>query len=211
MAFSADELRVLRGALTVALQSQPVTREYAELARAVDETARESGRLRSFLLADLARYRAALPGSATGYLEHLQDALNAGYLPRPDDLAALRTLSETASSEPETRRRTSLLRRCERLAGRAVRARLLTLPAARDGEPHATAEDAPEPSETPDEAETPDGEPAETPEPEAPAEPEEPSAPAKPSTAPGRPVPTPAEVFPPRRRTPPPPEEALSA
>jgi hypothetical protein len=34
--------------------------------------------MRAFLLADLARYRDALPGSAAGYLELLQDALAAG-------------------------------------------------------------------------------------------------------------------------------------
>lgn len=192
MAFSADELRVLRGALAVASQSKPATREFAELAEFVEETVHEGSRLRSFLLADLARYRDALPGSAPGYLEQLQSALGAGYLPRPDDLASLRALSEEAAGEPEGARRTALLHRCERLAGGAVRARLLVLPGAR-----AADEQEGEPEENPN------GEPAESPEPSRPA--------PAPAPGPNRPTPTPAEVFPPRRRTSPPAEEALSA
>lgn len=191
MAFSADELRVLRGALAAASQSHPAGREFTELAASVEEAVREGSRLRSFLLADLARYRDALPGSAAGYLDQLQSALGAGYLPRPDDLAALRTLSENATGDAERVRRTALLHRCERLAGGAVRARLLVLPGARNA-------DEPEPAEKP--AEKP---PAEKPEPKPDGEP--------PSPEPNRPTPTPAEVFPPRRRTSPPPEEALSA
>jgi hypothetical protein len=190
MAFSADELRVLRGALAAASQSQPATREFAELAASVEETVREGSRLRSFLLADLARYRDALPGSAAGYLDQLQSALGAGYLPRPDDLAALRSLSGDTAGEAERARRTTLLHRCERLAGGAVRARLLVLPGARSA-------DGPDPAEEPEE------EPAEKPEPKPGREPS--------PQEPNRPTPTPAEVFPPRRRTSPPPEEALSA
>ena len=82
MAFSADELRVLRRALAIALQPAPVpaphrplgpqraeeVRECLRLSEAVDEAVREGGRLRAFLLADLARYRSALPGAAPGYL-----------------------------------------------------------------------------------------------------------------------------------------------
>ncbi|MER5963719.1 hypothetical protein [Streptomyces sp. NPDC002057] len=186
MAFSADELRVLRRALAVALHPAPLQDEDVQdallLAASVDEAVREAGRLRAFLLADLARYREALPGSLSGYLELLRDALAAGYDPQADDLAALRALRRNpAASE--------LLARCQILAERSVRARLarvsqatatsapvgprarlLALPGGR------AAGDEPKPN------------------PPAPAE---------------RPVPKPSEVFPPRRRPapPPPPEE----
>lgn len=140
--------------------------------------------MRAFLLADLTRYRDALPGSAAGYLELLQDALAAGYDPRPEDLAALRTLRGTPAGA-------ALLARCRtlaehsvraRLAGRHVapapRTRLLALPGGRTCE-------ADEPKPRP--------------------------APPKPNPAPppaDRPVPKPSEVFPPRRRpAAPPPEE----
>ena len=59
------------------------------LAWSVDEAVREGDRLRAFLPADLARYRAALPGAASGYLALLRDALTAGYHPLPDDLAGV--------------------------------------------------------------------------------------------------------------------------
>lgn len=116
VAFSADELRVLGGALAIALQSDPAperSREYLRLARSVEEAAREGDRLRAFLLADLARYREALPGAATGYLDQLEGALTAGHLPRPDDLAALRSLCAEAAGERESARRRALLHRCE--------------------------------------------------------------------------------------------------
>src|SRR5205814_2063203 len=106
MAFSADEVRVLRRALAQALHpvhaSYPMpvgelwtedVQEALRLAEAVDEAAHEGGRLRAFLLADLSRYRAALPGSVTGYLERLEEALADGYLPSPEDLGALRALA----------------------------------------------------------------------------------------------------------------------
>ncbi|MGI5339304.1 hypothetical protein ACQEVS_18905 [Streptomyces sp. CA-181903] len=136
MAFSADELRVLRRALAIALQPRT---EHAEkqsclrLAQAVDEAAREGGRLRAFLRADLARYRAALPGTAPGYVERLQDALAAGHRPGAEDLAALRALCAAPAGAAETGRRRSLLQRCERLAETAVRSRLAdcTAPGAR--------------------------------------------------------------------------------
>ncbi|WP_367124513.1 hypothetical protein [Streptomyces phytohabitans] len=225
MAFSADELRVLRGALAVALQpaAAPAAAgepgEYLRLAESLDEAVREGSRLRSFLLADLARYRAALPGAAAGYLEQLEDALAAGYLPRPDDLAALRLLCGEPSGEREAKRRAELLRRGERLAEQAVRARLLVLPggrsagttaragrgvegapggsaeaesgAAADAGAEAASDAAPERSP----AERPDERPAPAPSPSAPS-----PAPAEPRSP--RPVPTPAEVFPPRRRGP---------
>ncbi|MEV5594141.1 hypothetical protein [Streptomyces sp. NPDC052496] len=193
MAFSADELRVLRRALAAALQPTRHTtgasagydadgaqevQEYLRLAEAVDEAAREGGRLRAFLLADLARYREALPGSAHGYLEQLQEALTAGYDPTPADLAALRALCLEQQGPAEHARRTALLRRCEALAERSVRARLRALPGGRVAdEPQPAPRPAPRP---------------------APASP--PKAPR-----PDRPVPTPGEVFPPRRKPVPPP------
>lgn len=184
MAFSADELRVLRRALAAALQPTHRTtaaepgydadgaqevQEYLRLAEAVDEAAREGGRLRAFLLADLTRYRDALPGSAHGYLAQLQEALAAGYDPVPADLAALRLLCARQRGPEEHARRTALLRHCERLAERSVRARLRALPGGRVAD---------EPTPVP-----------------APAPEPRPKAPRT-----GRPVPTPGEVFPPRRK-----------
>lgn len=117
MAFGADELRVLRRALAVALHPAPLPEEDVQdclrLAGAVDEAVSEAGRLRAFLLADLARYRDALPGSASGYLELLQDALAGGYAPCPDDLAALRALRHRPTAAV-------LLERCQVLAERSV-------------------------------------------------------------------------------------------
>ncbi|SCF56950.1 hypothetical protein GA0115254_10381, partial [Streptomyces sp. Ncost-T10-10d] len=116
MAFSADELRVLRRALAIALHPTPLPDEDVQdclrLAGAVDEAVGEAGRLRTFLLADLVRYRSALPGSASGYLELLQDALAGGYDPRPDDLAALRALRHGPVAA-------ALLERCQALAERS--------------------------------------------------------------------------------------------
>lgn len=211
MAFSADELRVLRGALAIALQSSPASsaevRETLRLAETLDEAVREGHRLRSFVLADLARYRAALPGAAAGYLEQLEDALTSGYLPRPDDLAALRTLRAEPAGPAETTRRAELLRRCEALAEQAVRARLVFLPAVR----------------TPSLAEEPRREPGKPDRTEKPAKPAGPGKPEKsPAKPPGkppespepsrrRPVPTPGEVFPPRRRPSRPPQDVLIA
>ncbi|MFD7865191.1 hypothetical protein [Streptomyces sp. NPDC057682] len=188
MAFSADELRVLRRALAVALHPAPLPDEDVQdclrLAGSVDEAAAEAGRLRAFLLADLARYRDALPGSLSGYLELLQDALAAGYDPRPEDLAALRALRGAPVAA-------ALLERCRILAERSVRARLAgraapaTAPAPRGrllALPGGRAADSPKP------------EPAPTP-------------PARPANPSGRPAPKPSEVFPPRRRPSPPPSE----
>ncbi|MDQ0844255.1 hypothetical protein QFZ68_003935 [Streptomyces sp. V1I6] len=191
MAFGADELRVLRRALAVALHPVPLAdddvRECLRLADSVDEAVREAGRLRAFLVADLARYRDALPGTATSYLERLQDALAAGYDPRPDDLAALRALRGNPAAAAVLRRCQGLAEQSvrDRLAGRTVhvpapaqeprRARLLALPGGR-------AADAPKPKPQPQ------------PQPKQPA-PDE------------RPVPKPSEVFPPRRKPVPPPEQ----
>ncbi|MFD7103015.1 hypothetical protein ACWIG3_04405 [Streptomyces celluloflavus] len=192
MAFSADELRVLRRALAHALQTTSLSaslgalgaeltediQEYLRLAAAVDEAVREGGRLRAFLLADLARYRETLPGSAAGYLDRLREALAAGYVPGPDDLAALRTLNAHRTGPAERDRRTALLRHCERLAEHSVRARLRALPGGRT-------------------AAGPEPEPERKPEPEPRPAPQQPRPP---SPRPDRPVPTPGEVFPPRRK-----------
>ncbi|WP_274562859.1 hypothetical protein [Streptomyces spiramyceticus] len=198
MAFGADELRVLRRALAVALHPASLSDEDVQdclrLADSLDEAVREAGRLRAFLLADLARYREALPGAAAGYLELLQDALAAGYGPTSDDLAALRTLRDMPGAA-------ALLDRCRdvaeesvraRLAGRspapAPRTRLLSLVGGRATASH--ADDPPQPRKG-------DG----------------PPQPGKPAPKPGprgpgdRPMPKPSEVFPPRRRPVPPPEQ----
>lgn len=196
MAFSAEELRVLRRALAIALHPTSVpapaapaerdprcpesVRSCLRLAEALDEAAEEGGRLRAFLLADLARYRAALPGSACGYLDRLQEALTAGYVPEAEDLGALRELCAAPAGAAERARREALLRRCERLAESSVRARLRALPGGRRA-----ADEPPRPS-------------APQPEPRAPR-------PARPRPGPDRPIPTPGEVFPPRRRSTPPP------
>jgi hypothetical protein len=131
MAFSADELRVLRRALAQALQPSIRTgntsgevQDYLLLTDAVEEAAREGGRLRTFRSAELVRYRAALPGSAVGYLERLRRALESGYVPQPEDLAALRRLRSQPCTPAEERRRTSLLHHCERVAELGVRTRL---------------------------------------------------------------------------------------
>ncbi|MFC8725833.1 hypothetical protein [Streptomyces bacillaris] len=190
MAFSADELRVLRRALAIALHPMPLSDEDVQdclrLAGSVDEAVGEAGRLRAFLLADLARYRDALPGSVTGYLELLQDALAAGYDPRPDDLAALRALRGRQAAA-------ALLERCQILAERSVRARLAGC---------APAPAAPAPRGRL--LALPGGRAADR-------EPDRPKAPAAPAPgrtpAPQRPMPKPSEVFPPRRRPAPPPAE----
>ncbi|MFG2529099.1 hypothetical protein [Streptomyces sp. NPDC048516] len=201
MAFSADELRVLRRALAHALQttSHPAPlgalgpewpqdiQEYLRLAEAVDEAVREGGRLRAFLLADLARYRDALPGSAAGYLAQLTEALAAGHVPGPDDLAALRSLAARPVGRAERERRGVLLRHCERLAEQSVRTRLRALPGGRSA---TRCGRQPEPEREP--------EPERKPEPAPPPRPKTPQR--------DRPIPTPGEVFPPRRRPARPPE-----
>ncbi|MFJ6047760.1 MULTISPECIES: hypothetical protein [unclassified Streptomyces] len=130
MAFSAAELHLLRRLLAHALQSSsaPLAAEEVQdclrLAQSVDEAVQEASRLRAFLLADLVRYRGALPGSLSGYLELLQDALAAGYEPEPDDLAALRALRANPVAA-------ALLERVRTVAERSVRRRLSTAPAPR--------------------------------------------------------------------------------
>ena len=187
MAFSADELRVLRRALAIALHPVPLAdddvQDCLRLAGSLDEAAHEAGRLRAFLLADLARYRDALPGSAAGYLELLQDALAAGYDPRPEDLAALRTLRRTPVGA-------AVLRRCQALAEESVRARL----AGRGVEPRPVAAVPPAPRTRLHAL--PGGLAADDPKPQP-----------RPPVPGERPVPKPSEAFPPRRRPVPPPEQ----
>ncbi|MBB1253709.1 hypothetical protein H3146_10060, partial [Streptomyces sp. OF3] len=141
MAFSADELRVLRRALANAAQPTLVSdhevRACMRLARAVDETAAEAARARAFLLADLERYRTALPGSAAGYLAQLQEALSAGYVPTDEDLSALRGLCAERTGPYEAARRAMLL---VRAALPGVRGPLLLLPGGLpDGPPGGTS------------------------------------------------------------------------
>ncbi|MCW5254371.1 hypothetical protein IBX28_28460 [Streptomyces sp. SHP 1-2] len=126
MAFGAQELRVLRRALALALHPRPASAEDVHdclrLAESLDEAMDEATRLRAFLLADLARYRAALPGSVTGYLAVLTEALDAGHQPGADDLAALRALRGTPAAAV-------LLARCRPVP--AARSHLLALPGGR--------------------------------------------------------------------------------
>ncbi|MEU5702032.1 hypothetical protein [Streptomyces aurantiacus] len=189
MAFGAEELRVLRRALALALQSSPASAQDVQdclrLAENVDEATREGARLRAFLLADLARYRAALPGTAAGFLTLLEEALGAGHHPVPDDLTALRALRGNPVAA-------ALLDRCQALAEQDVRTRLVrhSVPASRTHPrtrltalpggmvPAATEEPGRKP------AEKPAGDPASRPGPRSPRR--------------DRPIPTPGEVFPPK-------------
>lgn len=196
MAFGAAELHVLRRLLAHALQpfTAPLTtaevQDCLRLAASVDEAVLEAGRLRAFLLDDLTRYRDALPGSLSGYLELLQDALAAGYEPGPDDLSALRALRANPVAA-------AVLERAQGVAERSVRRRLRTTPAPRT-RLLALAGGREEPR---------GAEPGPKSEPERPRpapSPEEPPGPGHPER-PARPVPTPGEVFPPRRKPTPPP------
>ncbi|MBD0838943.1 MULTISPECIES: hypothetical protein [unclassified Streptomyces] len=199
MAFGAEELRVLRRALALALNPDPASAEDVQdclrLADSLDEAMREGARLRAFLVADLARYRAALPGTAAGYLALLEEALSAGYRPEADDLAGLRALRGNPVAA-------ALLGRCQVMAEHDVRARL----ARRGGSREVPAAPAVPASRTrllalpgglaaapvADAERDPAGKP-----PQKPAE-----KPASPEPA-RRPVPTPGEVFPRRKPTPP--------
>ncbi len=178
MAFSADELRVLRRALAEALHHAtppaaarrpgPVVpaparepgggQEFRRLAAALEEAVRESDRLRAFVLADLARYRDALPGAADGYLERLSQALDGGYRPAAKDLAALRGLGRLPYGS----------------AGPGRRARPAAVLAERIPVPAGGCEAGPPPVAEPPGGPSPDQEP-------------------------DRRVPTPAELWPPRR------------
>ncbi|MGW0955003.1 hypothetical protein [Streptomyces sp. NPDC002545] len=237
MAFGAEELPVLRLALALALQPRPASAEDVQecrrLAESLDEAMREGVRLRAFLVADLARYRAALPGAAAGYLALLAECLDAGHRPTADDLAALGALRGAPAAA-------ALLRRCRTLtpplAPPRESASAHPVPAARPapaGPPAPAARTAAPvrpigplhgggaPSAVtaslgvlqalmggpPDGRGAQDGggeKPAEKPA----AKPGERPAPAQPGTAPApkpvrRPVPTPGEVFPRRKPGPP--------
>ncbi|MEU6481114.1 hypothetical protein ABZ858_30435 [Streptomyces sp. NPDC047017] len=219
MAFGAEELRVLRRALAVALHLRPASAEDAQdclrLAQSLDEAMREGARLRAFLVADLARYRDALPGTAAGYLTLLAEALGAGYQPVTDDLAALRALRGNPAAA-------ALLRRCgagEGTSGTSgtstTSAAIAAVPASRtplspvralSGGVVPAARAAAEGAERGKEpAKRPAPKPGERP---APAQP----APSTPKPA-RRPVPTPGEVFPRRKPAPPPgaPQQRLTA
>ncbi len=188
LAFGAEELRVLRRALALALHPSPATADDVQdclrLAASLDEATRESARLRAFLVADLGRYRAALPGTAAGYLALLEEALGAGYRPQPDDLAALRALRGNPAA--------ALLRHCERV-------RLTALPGglASAGQEQERGEPQKKPEKRPS-APHPAPNPSPAPAPGAP----------RPTR---RPVPTPGEVFPRRKPATPPPDRHLAA
>lgn len=199
MAFSADEVRVLRRVLAQALHPALPDRlpaatagelwaedvqDALRLTEAIDEAVQEGGRLRAFLLADLARYRGALPGSAGGYLERLEEAVTDGYLPTAEDLSALRSLSRQPCGPQERSRRSRLAGRCHALAEAEVRERL----SLGSGQRHLTA--VPSPASEPQPA-TPVGgripmsdQPKPQPQAEPPAERPRP-----------RRMPTPAELF----------------
>ncbi|GGZ14371.1 hypothetical protein [Streptomyces poonensis] len=226
MAFGAEELRVLRRALALALNPRSASAEDVHdclrLAESVDEAARESARLRAFLLADLARYRAALPGTAAGYLALLEEALGAGHQATPDDFAALRALRGNAAAA-------ALLERCAptrqspgqgdaghpatatspaastaaalpaAAAVPASRTRLTALPGGVAAGTRARAT-----ADAPGGAGGPADQPARPAEPAPPArEPGASPRPQAPSPA-RRPIPTPGEVFPPKRKPVPP-------
>ncbi|MFG2730098.1 hypothetical protein [Streptomyces canus] len=220
MAFGVEELRVLRRALALALHPAPASAEDVKdchrLAESLDEAVREGARLRAFLVADLARYRAALPGTAAGYLTLLEEALGAGYRPEPDDLAGLRALRGNPVAA-------ALLSRCQVLAERDVRARLagstaarrarvapvvpasrtrlLALPGGLSGGLSGGPSGGPSETVRGGAADQNAKEPAKRPA-QPPAKPAEKPAPApQPSR---RPIPTPGEVFPRRKPTPPP-------
>ncbi|MET9865099.1 MULTISPECIES: hypothetical protein [unclassified Streptomyces] len=201
MAFGVEELRVLRRALALALHptsaSSDDLQDCLRLAESLDEAMREGARLRAFLVADLGRYRAALPGTVAGYLALLDEALGAGYRPDTDDLAALRALRGNPTAA-------ALLERCAVacLAGPvatptvpASRTRLHALPGGRSGV-RSPAMDTPEkqPEKKPERK------------PAAPKPSPKPApAPAPGTPKPSRPIPTPGEVFPRRKPAPPPP------
>ncbi|WP_460073494.1 hypothetical protein [Streptomyces sp. YKOK-I1] len=219
MAFGAEELRVLRRALALALHPGPASDEDVQdchrLAESLDEALCEAARLRAFLVADLGRYRAALPGAAAGYLTLLEEVLATGHRPGPEDLAALRTLRGDPAAAALLARcqvlaeqdvRARLARRTPRQASPAVplvpasRTRLLALPGGRSAE----ADRLPAAADDDDPREEPRKKPAERPAAPAPGPVKRPAPEPAPEPA-RRPVPTPGEVFPRRRPTPPPP------
>ncbi|MFJ1652095.1 hypothetical protein ACIOC2_11895 [Streptomyces sp. NPDC088337] len=218
MAFGAEELLVLRRALALALQPRPASaedvRDCRRLAESLDEALHEGARLRAFLVADLARYRAALPGTVTGYLALLAECLGAGHRPTADDLSALAALSGNPTAA-------ALLRHCGTLAPPVTSPRTVhPVPAARPAPAEAPAPAGPfrpggvsavvpacrgafravAGGQGARQEEGGDEKPAQKPA----AKPGERPAPAQPGTAPApkpvrRPVPTPGEVFPRRK------------
>ncbi|WP_370268980.1 hypothetical protein [Streptomyces sp. V4I8] len=221
MAFGAEELRVLRRALALALHPAPASPEEVQaclrLAESLDEAMREGARLRAFLVADLARYRAALPGAATGYLALLEEALDSGYHPAPEDLTALRALRGTPAAAAllqDVRARLAPAPADPAVQPRPVipasRTHLLALPGGlSDGSPR-TPVDLPAQAAAraagQDPAKQPRKKPAERPAAPKPTpgpgtDPGAEPAPATPK--PPRPIPTPGEVFPRRKPTPP--------
>ncbi|MER6263260.1 hypothetical protein ABT203_27385 [Streptomyces sp900105245] len=212
MAFGVEELRVLRRALALALHPGQASAEDVQdcfrLAESLDEATREGVRLRAFLVADLDRYRAALPGAVSGYLALLEEVLGTGHRPTPDDLAALRALRGNPAAA-------TLLERCRALAERDVRARFAqgprkvpapAVPAARTrllalaggggecGAPGVSVVRQGEERPT---------EPAQEPKPAPKPAPAPRERPAGEPAAPKRPIPTPGEVFPRRKPNPP--------
>ncbi|MFB7458270.1 hypothetical protein [Streptomyces sp. NPDC056188] len=218
MAFGAEELLVLRRALALALQPRPASaedvRDCRRLAESLDEALHEGARLRAFLVADLARYRAALPGTVTGYLALLAECLGAGHRPTADDLSALAALSGNPTAA-------ALLRHCGTLAPPVTPPRTVhPVPPARPAPAEAPAPAGPfrpggvsavvpacrgafravAGGRGAQQEEGGDEKPAQKPA----AKPGERPAPAQPGTAPApkpvrRPVPTPGEVFPRRK------------
>ncbi|MEV6594743.1 hypothetical protein [Streptomyces acidicola] len=231
MAFGTEELRVLRRALALALKPSSATAEDVQdclrLARSVDEAAREGARLRAFLLADLARYRAALPGTATGYLALLNDALGAGHRPTADDLAALRALRGNPAAadlldrcldhrgvpaqqdaEPRVHTEPDTSTTAPAPTVPASRTRLTALPGGLSGGTR-TRTAAQEPASRPADKPARPARPAQpAPRPARPAQPAEKPSPSpqpkSPSPPSRRPIPTPGEVFPPKRKPSPP-------
>ncbi|MET8830047.1 hypothetical protein ABZX40_31340 [Streptomyces sp. NPDC004610] len=210
MAFGGEELRVIRRALALALEpgraSDEDVQDCLRLAESLDEATREAARLRAFLVADLARYRAALPGTAGGYLTLLEEVLAAGYRPVADDLAALRALRGNPAAA-------ALLDRCRTFAERDVRTRLARRTALRTGRPDLPAVPVSRVRLTALPGGLADGggqlaEPGRrSPEKQPADKPARPPAkrPERPAPQPARrPIPTPGEVFP-RRKPPQPP------
>ncbi|GAA2763917.1 hypothetical protein GCM10010103_29580 [Streptomyces paradoxus] len=199
MAFGVEELRVLRRALALALHPSPASADDVQdclrLAESLDEALREGVRLRAFLVADLGRYRAALPGTAAGYLALLDEALGAGYRPLPDDHAALRALRGNPAAAALLDRCTVTPLTTAPLPATAIpgsRTPLLALPGGRRAPAGDSAGDGPQ--------KQPEKKPARKPPAPKPA-----PAPAPGTPKPSRPIPTPGEVFPRRKPAPPPP------
>ena len=210
MAFGVEELRVLRRALALALHPGQASAEDVKdcfrLAESLDEAMREGARLRAFLVADLGRYRAALPGATAGYLALLEEALGAGHRPAPDDLAALRALCGNPVAA-------ALLDRCQALAEQDVRARFAqgarkvpapAVPPSRTRllalQGGGGASGVWQEQERAGEPQKPDQKPPQKPAPKPAPTPGE--RPGTEPVAPKRPIPTPGEVFPRRKPAP---------